>query len=70
MILSTGEVDMPNLVSSLNWTPIVEWCVVKCGSKNGYPKDMCLEKIGLCAQNSMAFLGSTINIIGGIYMTT
>ena len=27
---------------------------------------MCLEEIGLCAQNMMAISGSTIDIIGGI----
>ena len=27
-------VSGPNLVTSLEWTPIFEWCVVRCGSKN------------------------------------
>ena len=41
---------MPNSVISVNLTPIFEWYVVRCGSKNGYQEDMCLEEIGLRAQ--------------------
>jgi hypothetical protein len=33
--ISPPKVDMPNLVSGLNRTPIFEWYVVRCGSKNG-----------------------------------
>ena len=32
------KVDVPKLVTYLNQTPIFEWC----GSKNEYPKDMCI----------------------------
>ena len=35
-----AKVDEPNLVTYLNWTPIFEWCVVRCGSMNGYQKDV------------------------------
>ena len=47
-------------------TAIFEWCVVGCGSKNGYQKNMCLKEIGLHAQNLLTILGSIINIIGGL----
>ena len=30
------KVDVPNLVTYLNETPMFEWNVVWCGSKNGY----------------------------------
>ena len=46
-----NKVDAPNLVTYLNQTPIFEWCVARFGSKNGYPKDMSLEEIGLRAEN-------------------
>ena len=57
------------------WTPIFERCVVRFGSKNrhstGLKKDiMCLKEIGSHAQNMLTILGSIVNIIGGIYMTT
>ena len=64
-----NKIDLPNLVTYLNQTPIFEWCVARIGSKNGYPKDMSLEEIRLHAENMMTILGSTINIIGGTYMT-
>ena len=38
--------------------------MVRCGSKNGDQKDMCLEEIGLCAQKLFTILGSIVNIIG------
>ena len=37
------KVGAPNLVTSLDQTPIFEWYVVWCGSKNGYQK---YEEIG------------------------
>ena len=43
---------MPNLVTYLNRTPIIEWYVVRCGSKNGYQKGIIrLKELGLHAQN-------------------
>ena len=45
------KVDLPNLVTYLDWTPIFEWYVVICDSKNRYETDMCLKEIGLRAQN-------------------
>ena len=31
----------------LRRTPVFEWCVVRCGSKNEYQKNICLKETGL-----------------------
>lgn len=36
------KINMPNFVTCLIWTPIIEWCMVRCGSRNGHPK-LCLK---------------------------
>ena len=59
------KVDMPNLVAELNQTPISEWYVVRCGSKSGYQKDMCLKGIRLRSQNMITILGPIVNVLGG-----
>ena len=59
------KVDVSISVPSLDWTPIFEWYVVRCGSKNIYQKDTCLKEIRLLAQNIITILGSIANIIGG-----
>ena len=35
-----AQVSRPNLLTYLNRTPIFEWCMVRCGCKNGHQKDM------------------------------
>ena len=45
------RVNAPNSVSYLDRSPVFEWCVVMCGSKNGNQKDMYLKEFGLHAQN-------------------
>ena len=60
-----AKVDTPNLVSFLNQTPIFEWYMVRCGTKNGYIKDMYSKEIGLIAHNMIAILlSSVVNTIG------
>ena len=54
---------MPNSVTHRNWTPIFEWYVIRCGSKNKYQKYTCLKEMGLRAQ-IITILGSIVNIIG------
>lgn len=61
------EVSVPNLVTSDNQTSIFEWYEVRCGSKNGYQKDMYLQGIGHHAQNMVTTLSSVVNMIGGTY---
>ena len=58
------NVDVPKLNTIIFWTPILEWHVVKCGSKNGHQRDMCLKEIqALHAQNMLTILSSIINMI-------
>ena len=48
-------------------TPIVEWYVVWCDSKNGYQNRTRLDVIGLWVQNMIIILDSMVNIIGDLY---
>ena len=63
------QVDDPYLVAFLTKTPIFEWYVVRCGSKNGYQKHMCFKEIGLCAHDLITILSSIVSLNGGICMT-
>ena len=56
---------MHNLITSVNWTPIFEWCMVWWGSKKEYQEEMCLTDIGLCAENMITILSSIVNIKWG-----
>lgn len=47
---------MPNSVGYLNWTPIFDWDVIKCSSKNKCKKNMYLEEVGVRAQNMVTIL--------------
>ena len=58
--LYLSEVDVPNSVTCLNWTPIFEWRVVMSGSKNGSRKHLCLIEIGPHAQVMITILGSIL----------
>jgi hypothetical protein len=60
---SNTKVDNPYLVTFLIKTPTSKWYVVWCSSKNGQQKDMCLEEIGLHAQNMNLILGLIVHII-------
>ena len=60
------EVGMPYLVTYLYRTPILEWYVISCGSKNGHQKDMCLKYIQLHAQNVIYIPNAIVNIVGGL----
>ena len=50
---------------------LFEWCLVRCGSKNGHQKDMCSKEIRLYAQILLTVLDLIVNIIffGGAYVT-
>jgi hypothetical protein len=39
--------------------------MVWCSSENGYQRDLSFKGIGLCAQNTIAVLGSIVNISEG-----
>ena len=49
---------------SLNWAPIFEWCVVRCGSHHRHQEDVYSKIVGLPAQNMLFSLGLIVNIIG------
>ena len=46
IVQSVRQVGL-NRVLILIRTPVFEWCVVTCGSKNQYQKDTCLKETGL-----------------------
>ena len=56
------NISRPYSVTCLHWIPIFELHVVRCGSKNGHQKDLCLDEIGLCAQKMVTILGLVVNI--------
>ena len=67
--LKLYKVSRPFMVTFFNRTALWSGCVVRWGSKYAHQKDMCLE-IGQRAQNLLTILGSIVNIIGGIYVTS
>jgi hypothetical protein len=67
--ISLSKVSWPNSVTQINYQSILEWCVVRCGSKNRHQKRQ-LKEIGLCAQNLLAILSSIVNTNVEMYMTT
>ena len=54
------------MVTCFSQTAIFKWYLVKCGSKNGHQKVLCLKEIGLHAQNLSDTLGSIFIIIWGL----
>jgi hypothetical protein len=59
------KISRPNSITYLNQTPLFEWCVIRCESKDGHQKDMCSEEIELHAPYLLTILGSEIiNILG------
>ena len=61
----SGKVVVPTSNTTIIWTPIVEWYVVRCVSKNGQQKERCVNEIGLHAQNMLIILGLIVNMIKG-----
>ena len=53
------------VVATIIWTPTFEWYVVRCGSSNEHPHNMCLEVFVLHPQNILTILPSMVNMIGG-----
>ena len=46
------------------WSLYIQVVCVRCGSKTGHQKDMCLTKIKLHVHNVLTILGSVVYIIG------
>ena len=44
------KVDVSNMVNCFDWTPIFEWYVVRCDSKNGYQKDVIKRYCVMCSK--------------------
>ena len=42
--------NVPSLITYLKQTPIFEWCVVRCGSKNGHQKGICFKDWTTCSK--------------------
>ena len=64
------KIGWPNPVDThMKWTPVFEWRVIRCESKNGHKKTTCLNDIGLCVQILLTILNhnSIIYIVGWIY---
>ena len=47
---------MSNSVTYLNVVPMFEWCVVRCGSKNGDQRDLCFKEIELIVSDTITTL--------------
>ena len=60
-----SKLDMPKLNTTLIYTPIFDWCVVRCGSKTWHHNDICLKRIALRAPKVLTILDSIINMLGG-----
>ena len=69
MLTNSCEVDVPKLALTLIGHLYFEWYVVRCGSKNGYEKDMCLKETRLRIQNMIITLGSIANILEETHIT-
>ena len=54
---------MPNFNTTIRWTPIFEWNVDWCGSKNKHQNNICLKEMGRRAQNTLTILSSMVNMI-------
>ena len=62
----SSKVDIPHLVTFHHWKPLCEWCVIRCGIKNGYKKDTCFVEIGLrLTYENRSKLNSEHNCVGG-----
>ena len=51
------------IIIVLNQIATFVWFVVRCGLKNAHQNDICLQDIGLCAENMVTILPSIVNII-------
>ena len=56
---------MPNSNTAIIWTPLFEWYMGSCGSKNGHQEGMCSKEIRLHAQNMLTILGLMVNMTRG-----
>ena len=57
--------DVPNVVFDMKHTPIFEWSMVGCESRNIHQKYTCWKETRLCAKILLTILDAIVNIIGG-----
>lgn len=55
------------MVTPLDWTTMMGWYMAKFVGRNVHPKDKFYNEIGLCAQNILTTLGSTVHTMGRTY---
>lgn len=53
-------VSGPHSATCLDWTPMIESCVLRYGSQNGHQKDMCFKLIGVRAQKLLTMRVNTM----------
>lgn len=53
------------MINDMKWTPMFEYYVFRCDSKNRYKKNMCSKEIESHAQSMLIGLDSIVDIIGG-----
>ena len=57
-VYTGNKIDVRNLVNYLNWAPIFNWYLIRCGFKNRYKNDICSKEVILHAQNMITIIGS------------
>ena len=65
--VAVDNIDVPKKSNTtiIIWTPIFEWCVVRCGSKDQNQKDIFIWKDWTTCHNMRTILSSMFNMIGG-----
>ena len=69
-MLKGAKVDMSKLDILKFWTPLSEWYVVRCGSKNWHQKDVFKRKWTTCSKYPKHTRLSSQHDWGGIYITS
>jgi hypothetical protein len=59
------KVNVPKSNIEIIWASIFEWYAIRFIFEDKHPKDTCLKRIGLLAQNMLTILRSIINTIVG-----
>ena len=57
------KADVPKSNIATIWIPIFEWCVVRCGSKNGHQINIRIKEVALRDQNVLTILNWVVNVI-------
>ena len=63
--LNQVRIDMPNSVTKINWTPVFEWYVLKCGSKKWIRRLHVFKRDWTTHSNMITILGGVVATIWG-----